>query len=53
MLGLSHASLDGRIDEQFNAFHGYMQGAQNLSWSYAALITAIRAREQLEGSKSF
>jgi glucoamylase len=53
MLGLSHTSPDGRIDEQFNAFHGYMQGAQNLSWSYAALITAIRAREQLESRSSF
>lgn len=47
MLGLSHTSPDGRIDEQFNGFHGYMQGAQNLSWSYAALITALRAREKL------
>ncbi len=47
MLGLSHTSPDGRIDEQFNGFHGYMQGAQNLSWSYTALLTALRAREKL------
>jgi glucoamylase len=53
MLGLSHTSPEGRIDEQFNAFHGYMQGAQNLSWSYAALITAIRAREALVKAADF
>ena len=35
---------DGRLPEQFNRHHGFRQGAENLTWSYAAFLSAIDAR---------
>ena len=32
------------LAEQINRDSGYMQGARDLTWSYAALLSAIRAR---------
>lgn len=34
-----------RMSEQFHREHGHMQGAEDLSWSYAAYLSAVRARE--------
>ena len=41
-----HAAPDGSLSEQMNQYTGYMQGAENLTWSYASLLTAIFARDQ-------
>jgi glucoamylase len=40
-----HADPTGPISEQFNRSTGFMQGAQNLTWSHASFITAAWARE--------
>lgn len=37
-------SQDNHLSEQFNRTTGFMQGARDLTWSYASLLTAIRAR---------
>ncbi len=39
-----HASSDGSLSEQMNRDSGYMQGANDLTWSYASMLTAIWAR---------
>lgn len=36
-----HAANDGRMSEQMNRYHGYMQGAHDLTWSYASHISAL------------
>ncbi len=38
-----HGTKDGRFSEQINRLTGYMQGAPDLTWSYAAFITAYWA----------
>ena len=38
-----HAGRDGRLSEQFNRFNGYMQGARDLTWSYASYLSAYIA----------
>lgn len=35
---------DGNISEQFNKYHGFMQGAKDLTWSYSSLYNAVRWR---------
>lgn len=42
----THVDGDGHTSEQFNKYNGYMQGAQNLTWSYASTWSAIRWREK-------
>jgi glucoamylase len=39
-----HAASDGSLDEQMNRDNGYAQGARDLTWSYASMLTAIWAR---------
>lgn len=39
-----HMSPEGHISEQINRHTGYMQGAHDLTWSYASFLTAIRWR---------
>ena len=39
-----HAADDGSLSEQFNATTGFMTSAVDLTWSYAALLTAIARR---------
>ncbi len=42
-----HTDENGSLSEQFNREIGYMQGAPNLTWSYAAYITAKLRRDQI------
>lgn len=39
-----HVDGTGSMSEQINRDSGYMQGARDLTWSYAALLSAIRFR---------
>lgn len=39
-----HSGKDGRLSEQINRHTGFMQGAHDLTWSYAAFITAYWSR---------
>lgn len=36
-----HMGEDGSLSEQFNRITGFMQGAHDLTWSYASLLTAF------------
>ncbi|KAI9260787.1 Six-hairpin glycosidase-like protein [Sporodiniella umbellata] len=40
-----HQQANGSISEQFNRNTGYMQGARDLTWSHAAIISAAEARD--------
>ncbi|CEI99373.1 Putative Glucoamylase A (Fragment) [Rhizopus microsporus] len=40
-----HQHRNGSMSEQFSRYNGYMQGARDLTWSHAAFISAIQARE--------
>ncbi|KAK5019723.1 Glucoamylase, intracellular sporulation-specific [Cryomyces antarcticus] len=42
-----HASDEGSLSEQFDRVTGYETGARDLTWSYGALLQALRAREAL------
>jgi glucoamylase len=35
------------MSEQFDSVTGYMRGARDLGWSYAAFLRAARARRRL------
>ena len=43
--------LNTRPREQFDGITGYEKGAKNLTWSYAAFLSAVRARtgQSVEG----
>lgn len=41
-----HAHKDGSLNEQFHRDSGYMHSVEDLTWSYAALLTAARARKE-------
>lgn len=41
----SFVGLDGTMSEQIDRSCGYQRGAQKLTWSYVALLSAIDARE--------
>lgn len=41
-----HTGADGSLSEQMNRDNGYMQGAPDLTWSYAAFLTAVWARQK-------
>jgi glucoamylase len=43
-----HAAGDGSMDEQLDRHNGVMKSAKDLTWSYAAFITAARARWQAQ-----
>lgn len=44
---------DGRLAEEFNRDTGVPQGAGDLTWSYAALLTAAFARAELVGDEGY
>lgn len=37
-------SVSGKMLEQFNKYHGFMQGAESLTWSYSAFYNSVRWR---------
>lgn len=37
-------SVNGQMLEQFNKYHGYMQGAEDLTWSYSSFYNCVRWR---------
>lgn len=39
-----HLDTDGQMSEQMNRWSGYLQGARDLTWSYASFITALESR---------
>jgi len=39
-----HVDSDGQMSEQMNRWSGYLQGARDLTWSYASFLTALEAR---------
>ncbi|ORX59418.1 glucoamylase [Hesseltinella vesiculosa] len=41
-----HQQANGALSEQFNRWTGYQQGAEDLTWSYASLLSALHARQQ-------
>lgn len=43
---LAHAGRDGRMAEQINRDSGAQQGAANLTWSYAAHVSAALRRDR-------
>lgn len=44
---LFHRNADGSLSEQINRENGYMQGAPNLTWSHASIITAKLRRDEV------
>lgn len=42
-----HTSQNGSTAEQFNRDNGYMQGAHDLTWSYASFLTAVWVRSEV------
>jgi glucoamylase len=43
-----HANPDGSLSEQIDRYSGYMSSARDLTWSYAAFLTATWAREEAQ-----
>ncbi len=43
---MHHGLSNGSLSEQFNRNSGYMQGANDLSWSYSAVVDALDARNK-------
>ncbi|RLP63834.1 hypothetical protein L150_02563 [Candida albicans Ca529L] len=41
-----HVDNNGDMNEQFNKYIGFMQGAEKLTWSYGAVFTAINWRNK-------
>ena len=41
-----HSNPDGSLSEQISRFNGYMTSAYDLTWNYAAVLTANWAREK-------
>ncbi len=41
-----HVDNNGDMNEQFNKYIGFMQGAEELTWSYGAVFTAINWRNK-------
>ena len=48
-----HAPAGGHLPEEFNRNTGFAQGAADLTWSYASLLTAAFARAQVIGNKGY
>lgn len=41
----THVDAKGSMSEQFDRVTGYMRGAEHLTWSYGAFLSAVRARK--------
>ena len=41
-----HPNPDGSLSEQMDRDTGFMTSARDLTWNYAAFLTAIRSREE-------
>ncbi|KAH3661583.1 hypothetical protein OGAPHI_006431 [Ogataea philodendri] len=39
-----HVDSEGHMSEQFNKYSGYMEGAEDLTWSYSSFWSSIRWR---------
>jgi glucoamylase len=39
-----HLDSDGQMSEQMNRWSGFLQGARDLTWSYASFLTALQSR---------
>ncbi|NBX77047.1 MAG: hypothetical protein EBQ92_10870 [Proteobacteria bacterium] len=39
-----HLDSDGQMSEQMNRWSGFLQGARDLTWSYASFLTALESR---------
>ena len=48
-----HTPAGGHLPEEFNRNTGTAQGAADLTWSYASLLTAAFARAQVIGNKGY
>ncbi|THW21717.1 glucoamylase precursor [Aureobasidium pullulans] len=48
-----HTPAGGNLAEEFNRNDGHAQGAADLTWSYASLLTAAFARAALSGDASY
>jgi glucoamylase len=44
---------DGSLAEEFNRDTGAPQGAADLTWSYASVLTAAFARAELRGENGY
>lgn len=42
-----HIDDEGRMSEQFDKYSGFMTGAEDLTWSYGSLWSALRWREKV------
>ena len=49
----NYTPTDGHLSEEFNRNTGVPQGAADLTWSYASILTAAFARAELRGQKSY
>ncbi|QPG76773.1 hypothetical protein FOA43_004167 [Brettanomyces nanus] len=41
-----HVDGDGHMSEQFNRYTGYMEGAEDLTWSYGSFWSSLRWRDK-------
>ncbi|KAK5130281.1 hypothetical protein LTR08_002241 [Meristemomyces frigidus] len=48
-----YTPADGHLSEEFNRNTGVAQGAADLTWSYASVLTAAFARAELRGQKAY
>ncbi|GAB7345807.1 hypothetical protein MBLNU457_4067t1 [Dothideomycetes sp. NU457] len=48
-----HTPAGGHLPEEFNRNTGFVQGATDLTWSYASLLTAAFARAQVVGNEGY
>lgn len=48
-----HTPAGGHLSEEFNRNTGVAQGAADLTWSYASLLTTAFARAELMGDTSY
>jgi len=46
-----HANSDGSLSEQIDKSNGAMTSAPDLTWNYAALLTALQARDALAAAR--
>ncbi|MCB0351098.1 MAG: glycoside hydrolase family 15 protein [Bdellovibrionales bacterium] len=49
--GAFHAHRKGHMSEQMDKQSGYMLSAEDLTWSYAAFLTALEARQKYTSNK--
>ncbi len=47
----AHAYPDGSLSEQMDRNSGYMTSANDLTWNYAAMLTALQARDALAAAR--